>query len=164
MKPKRMTEPEKGELIELLGKALELRELRSKVRAHFLWEDLYMPGRPLAGTSRDDLDRMGQLLKRATDAEDRLRKVEAALGDRARPRHDDDCAVVQSFGSKATCDCAEVGRKLRKRIRDLEEALTNVKKEYTSLTFHRIDPHKRQETALLMDAVVRALNLLTEKP
>jgi hypothetical protein len=37
------------------------------------------PDRPLEDTSRDDLDRMGQLLKRATDAEQKVRELENGL-------------------------------------------------------------------------------------
>jgi cell division protein FtsB len=43
------------------------------------------------------------------------------------PRHQDDCDRVQDISGRAPCNCAEIGRKLRTQVKQLQEQVKQLK-------------------------------------
>jgi hypothetical protein len=90
---------------------------------------------PRTEGGRIDLDRLitcSNLLPEpggevARELAEHCRKLQRMLD--AAPRHQDDCDRVQDPSGRAPCNCAEIGRRQRKRIGELSEILNNAKAE-----------------------------------
>lgn len=96
-----------------------------------------------------------------TELQERVRKLERALDHAAQ--HQDDCMRVQDPSGQASCTCAEIGRRQRQRIRELERAQAHVDLSKLLSLNQQADAIRRLRERLLFGGPIEAFNTRQEE-